>query len=272
MADGRTEMKVKKEITAQNEAEIRRLEHIIDTELERGDGMDTDLIDECVEYINELRGNTDEVTDIEITASYERFKAKNKDTAVKPRVTMRRRAFAVTAAIVILISAMSVIVVGYSAVADGFENAFQNGGQYTDCDGVDYVIADRIRCYDSVEEFFRAEDDVILYPTKLPDGLKIKRVSRRIEDTESIYSDVDINFTDVRYYITVKFGKNELEKPNYKEKELSINGLNVMISDLGDRNIVIAQWIYNGDYYHVGGTDLDNVIYIIENLKVRGDE
>lgn len=133
-------------------------------------------------------------------------------------------------------------------------------------DGITFIREERTVKYDSLEELLSAENiENVLYPSYLPNSIKIKSVSL-------------IDYDDTNYMISYQFMNNPdnlfFNIKNYYENDLSslinsqyysANGLDFYIVD--KNNLYQAYVQYNGFEYTILYSNYIELLNILNNLK-----
>ena len=186
--------------TAQDR-EIERLLDIIDREIEKPDEeIDYDLIEECTARLDELtpleRPYTDE--DIEknlqklkddIRKTEESAKIRSAPTANRWNRPWIKVASAIAACFVVCFSTLSIV-----AKTQGYDSTWEfvvtnarkivgmEPGEQVQEDGITIIKYSGTKSYTSIEELIEKENLSILFPTDLPDNLKIIKIVQTFKD------------------------------------------------------------------------------------------
>lgn len=201
---------------ATKEQKIQWLCQIIDNETDKPeDEIDFALIGECSAYLRELSDKAAEATKEQKQRILQQIKAHHNQTATKsakvlcPKWRKMGKIVAIAATVAaILLSTLTVLakVNGYSSA---WEYVKENIQRITGMDAGDRVNEGNITlikgeesiAYSSIEELMQTEGYDILYPTTLPDGIEITKVSQQIVSEDYvIYS---IEFTDANLSIMI---------------------------------------------------------------------
>lgn len=180
-----------------NEQKIAILNHMIDQELEKSESeADMELIQECTAFIEELHDQKYQITDAKLESRLNAIKAgksfsENATESVglrkSSKVLPRRRWIALVAAVITMVILASAMAMTAYARANGYSNAWEWVASRVkelsdmkpgkkEIDGITIIKGDENRTYATVEEFLQAEGLDILYPTVLPDGVKVEKI------------------------------------------------------------------------------------------------
>ena len=171
---------------------------IIDQELDKPEGQeDTELIRECSECEMYLSGSENTLTEAQYLAGLAKIKqhtaSMNEKKAHKPRVWRRLPALLAAVLALIVLSAGAVAAASGSPAWEFITTNIQeilgmSPGDTLESDKVTLVKGDLVAEYDSVEEALKAGGfEGILYPTELPEGVKIERVVYTNDGEENNY-------------------------------------------------------------------------------------
>ena len=131
-------------------------------------------------------------------------------------------------------------------------------------DGITVIKGKYSKKYNTIEELLSNENfDDILYPSKLPENIKIKSVSQ-------------IQLNDEQYTLTFQFNSENLNLniSNYYESNFEFlsdytiyqaNGIEFYILQKEDGYYSIAQ--YDGKEYSANCNNYEDLIYILYNMK-----
>lgn len=138
------------------------------------------------------------------------------------------------------------------------------GSGETEMDGITVIKGKYSKKYNTIEELLSNENfDDILYPSKLPENIKIKSVSQ-------------IQLNNEQYSIVFKFDSDNFGMyiNNYYEINISLlsnytiyqaNGIEFYILQKEDGYYSIAQ--YDGKEYSANCNNYEDLIYILSNMK-----
>ena len=218
---------------ATKEQKIQWLCQIIDNETEKPEEeIDFALIDECSAYLRELSGKEAEATQEQKTRILQQIKAHHNQTAtgsakvLRPKWRKAGKIVAIAAMVAaLLISTLTVLarVSGYSSAWAYVKENIQkvlglDAGDRVSDGNITLIKQDSVVTYDSIEELLRVEGYDILYPSKLPDGIEITKISQQIIDEDYIlYS---IQFTDPTLSVVISTQYNVSQENLEKQEEV----------------------------------------------------
>lgn len=280
-------METNKKSNSSNQKQIDELMKKIEKELNKPENkIDMKLVDSYFGQIEELDGGICKKTDSELAEGLNQIKEQGdriKETVapvtpirtqpIKKSVPLRKR-LAISLAAVFLVIALSFSVA--AASLGGFGKAWiyisnsvkellgMESGK-TEVDGITVIKGKYSKKYDTIEDLLSNENfDNILYPSKLPQNIKIKSVTQ-------------IQLSDEQYSIVFKFDSDniKIEITNCYTNDLSLlsdytiyktNGMDFYI--LQKENSIyysIAQ--YDGKEYSANCNNYEDLIFILSNMK-----
>jgi len=128
----------------------------------------------------------------------------------------------------------------------------------TNSEGLELLINDDIRFYNSMSEMLEAEKISILYPTKFPEGYSFTGFT--VIDVGD-YIEIYATATEPFISFTVKLGVDiKIDSFDYEE-----NGIKYNILERDD--MLQVEWINKTDYYWINVSDEAVISEIIKNLK-----
>ena len=216
---------------ATKEQKIQWLCQIIDNETDKPeDEMDFALIDECSAYLRELSDKAAEATKEQKQRILQQIKAHHNQTAkhvakvLRPNWRKIGRIVAIaTAVATILVSTLTVLakVNGYSSAWEYVTENLQkiaslNAGDRMNEGNITLIKGEESIAYSSIEHLIETEGYNILYPTTLPEGIEITKVSQAIITND--YCLYCIQFTDETLFISVS-NKQTISKDDMKRME-----------------------------------------------------
>lgn len=180
-----------------NEQKSAVLAQIIDNELNKPEkDIDSEFVSECLAYLNELSGESFQKSEDELNAGLMQIYAKGGDSKEstdlstpqnshsRRRKILLKTAVILAAALIVVFSSFTVIakVAGYDSldewVSANLDKLFDlKPGEY-EMDGITIKIGDEERRYKSLEELVEKEHLDIMYPTVLPDNMKVSEVRK----------------------------------------------------------------------------------------------
>lgn len=182
----------------------------------------------------------------------------------KRRITLRK--VGLIAAILTLMLATSTFVAGAFGidVMDCFRMIVDGGkGTVVDTDGVTYTNTGEATEYPTIEEMLEKEKLDIMYPTKLPDGIKIEYVSVNRDKEGNIDIGIITNKPG-----TSCFSIEVLKEPmneSYPDVEIYISGGKTY--QIFQADSFYAVCFYDNIYYSIQAGSHDDLILIINNMK-----
>ena len=180
---------------ATKEQKIQWLCQMIDNETDKPEEeTDFALIGECSAYLRELSDKAAEATKEQKRRILQQIKAHHNQTATRSAKVLRpnwkttRKVVAIAiAAALILTLTLSVIakVKGYSSAWEYVKENVQriiglDAGDKMDDNGITLIKNDGVVAYKSIEELLESEGLDIMYPSELPDGVRITKISEQI--------------------------------------------------------------------------------------------
>ena len=258
---------------------------IIQAELEKDDAeVDQELIDECSDCEAFLSHNNPEITREEYAIGLARIKAKAQATqAESPNVTvqakLKRRRF-MRGAVFILAATLAVTILSVSVVAAfngsaAWEFIMANikqivgmePGESLHGEKVTLVKGDLVAEYDSVEEALKAGGfEGILYPTELPEGVKIERIVHLNNGNANMHEiSFMLNSPNISYRI---FNSKKHQMDSWSAIEtLNINNRVYIIAYMQDIQQYQAGCYHNGYEHIIMASEYENLISIINSME-----
>jgi hypothetical protein len=214
---------------ATREQKIQWLCQIIDNETDKPEEeTDFALIGECSAYLRELSDKAAEATKEQKRRILQQIKAHHNQTATRSAKVLRpnwkttRKVVAIAiAAALILTLTLSVIakVKGYSSAWEYVKENLQriagmDAGDKMNEGNITLTKHDGVVTYASIEELLQEEGYDIMYPSELPEGVQITKISEQIvSETRTVYC---YRFTDENLSILVSSQANV--PPEYLEE------------------------------------------------------
>lgn len=259
------------------EEKIAWLNYIIDNEIRKPDKkIDTGLVNECLDYIDELSGESPRLDNDELALKLSKITSAGSkhELNIKPKKTTHltlRTAAIIAVIIASLFATLSIIadVEGYSStwefIVKNAKTIFKmEPGSSSEVDGVSIHKPIGTINYDSMDELIEKENLDILYPTWMPEGVQITNIQKiYIAATEwqmtFIYNDTGYNIFIRNYYL------NNIDMAANREV-YEYNGMKYYIKKVND------QWYqaycqHDGYEYSFKSADYDSLIKIINNMK-----
>ena len=257
---------------------------IIQAELEKDDAeIDQELIDECSDCEAFLSHSNPEITKEEYALGLANIKEKalagqagqaNASIQAKPKKHrfMRVAVYFLAAALAIAILTVGTVAAFNSSAAWEFimtnikQIVGMEPGDSLDGDKVTLVKGDLVAEYDSLEEALKAGGfEGILYPTKLPEGVKIERVVQGyIGDGKYRLS---FNITNEYFsYGVLNYCNSGMENWDTIETKI-IHGRTYYIVYVPNSKTYQAGCYYNGFEHILKCSNYDTLINILNNLE-----
>ena len=264
-----------------NQEFIKKLELLRDLEAEKPvEEMDVSLVNACVELILELRGETVNFTPEEVEEKVRKIPFVEETTTLNtPPKSVKGRSTKVKSRKILLIAAIISILIAIFAVTsiafdwnifDELKNRFGTVfnvpvNQEMDANGITVVSHGEIVTYKSLEIALKNEHVDVLYPTKIPHDVVLKRLSFYQEKQKERLIFV---FDDERliYSITLNQKLTDTIK-SVSTETIKIKDLDCYIIDMKDVDKIQIHFEYNGNLYEISFNNKQDLIEVIENLK-----
>ena len=264
---------------ATREQKIQWLCQIIDNETDKPeDEMDFALIDECSAYLRELSDKAAKATKEQKQRILQQIKAHHNQTAnhvakvLRPNWRKIGKIVAIAAAVAtILVSTLTVLakVNGYSSAWEYVTENLQkiaglNAGDRVNEGNITLTKHDGVVTYSSIEELLQKEGYDIMYPSDLPEGVRITKISEQVINEEYII--YCYKFTDENLFVMVSTVDRVLPEDLKEYKLLENNAMSAYLisKDTGDCQIVA----YDGKYeYLIYGSDYNVLIEILNSMR-----
>ena len=258
---------------------IKKLELICDMEAEKPiEEMDTSLVMACVELILELRGETEILSPEEVEEKVRKIPfidttSLNTTQNVKSRSTKvkSRKILLIAAVISLVVTIFTVSSIAYNLdVFEELKNKFGTVANIPindeiDVGGISVYMYGENKDFDSLENAIKSIDLDVLYPSKLPDDIVLKKITLHTFDSKEkmVFSFDNIDFT-----YTILFN-NVIPKEVLSDdtEKLKINDTTYYIIDMPDLGIVQIYFEYDGDLYKATYNYKEDLIFVIKNLK-----
>ncbi len=272
-----------------NNKEIQMITARLDRELNKSeDKIDMDIVNECFRRLDELQGGVCKKTDEELEAGLIKIKKRSekiqaeivKNEMERSCSTQRKvplgRSVALAALSVFLVIGLSFSILalslgGYSKawarVSNSVKTLFNMNPSEKDTNGITIIKGDYYNTYNTVEELLKAENIDILYPAKLPDGVKIETI-RYVNLLDGKY-DILLSFNSPCFNMTFyNYQQNDFEKlSGYSTYQANSLTFYIFSSKKQDTIIYSAIAQNNNEEYLINSDTYENLILIIDNLK-----
>lgn len=265
---------------ATKEQKIQWLCQMIDNETDKPEEeIDFALIDECSAYLRELSDKAAEATKEQKKRILQQIKAHHNQTAttksakvLRPSWKTPRKIIAIAATIVLLLALTLTVIAKVNGYSNAWEYVRENVQKIIGLDAGDRVNEgnitltkhDGVVAYSSIEELLQEEGYDIMYPSELPDGVKITNISQVIATGDChIYN---VQFTDDGISMIVSNEKQiHFDNVNKYEKH-EVNGIQFYIEKVS-KDFYQATG-HNGEYeYAICCDDYDKLIVILDGMK-----
>lgn len=232
--------------------------------------MDSSLVDECIDFLMELEGK-ERLSKAEIKQRVNSIPFKGRVTSLSSDVKKKVRAkrLALAAAVIALILALFSIFTLASDTTFGDLLAKMGHSlmelmdeRTVEFDGVTMYNNDEIKRYKTVEELVKTEELDVLYPTWLPENVKVSQVTYVIEGEKAEYS---VLCNNPRYSVSIYMNRviDEDLKNDCLLKEINKCEVYYFV----EKDFVQGNFIYKETLYAVTADTEENLFRIIENLK-----
>lgn len=266
---------------------IAWLYRTIDNELEKPDDeMDCYLIAECSDFLDELTADQSCFSEEEVRKKIKEIHAKavnqkEKDTGdiisqnkpiIKKLGFKHRRIIwiAIIAALIIFSTVTVTATTGiFSAGWDYISTNIQKiiamkPGERIESDGITIIKNHGAKTYSSIEELLSSENLDILYPTVLPDGIKIKEITQLMEDEDKCMHIFQFTSDNLYFSVFNYYNNSPEEYEDFTKYETAY--ITFYIENLPD-NTYLAIGQKDGYEYQVIFSDYKELISILENMK-----
>ena len=195
-----------------------------------------------------------------------------KTQPIKRTIPLHKR-LAISFAAVFLVIALSFSVAaaslgGFSKawiyISNSVKEIFGMGSGETEMDGITVIKGKYSKKYNTIEELLSNENfDDILYPSKLPENIKIKSVSQIQLNNEQYTLTFQFNSENLNLHISNYYKSNFEFLSDYTIYQA--NGIEFYILQKEDGYYSIAQ--YDGKEYSANCNNYEDLIYILSNMK-----
>lgn len=264
---------------ATKEQKIQWLCQMIDNETDKPeDEIDFALIGECSAYLRELSDKAAEATKEQKRRILQQIKAHHNQIAANSAKVLRPnwrkvgRIVAIAATVAaLLLSTLTVLakVNGYSSAWEYVTENLQkiaglNAGDRVNDNGITLIKNDGTVIYNSIEELLQTEKYDILYPSELPDGIEIIRISHQIISKEEIA--YCYRFTDPSISVAIST-VSKISTEDVEKYELYVTGNMEFYIEKAPDNIYQAV-AYDDKYeYLICCQNYDALIKILNGMK-----
>ncbi len=234
-----------------------------------GEG-DTDFISRCAEILEQREGNQADKTDVmEIIQRTESenviITKKHPLFTRKSRIVLKRVALAAVLVSILVCSSACMAVLGFDICRYIADIVRQPAQTQFSVDGFTFHCNDKVKKYDSIEELVKQENLDIMYPTKLPEGVKITnvRISKEINGNDV----VQILTNDINVGINIELKHNLIESS--VDEIIVVDGKDFFIYK---SDIFFANCFYNNNYYTITANTKEDLMIVLENFKEQKND
>ncbi len=257
--------------SATDEQKVRALNIIIDRELEKPENeVDMELVRSCMDTIENIHGGVRKRSNKELKENLKRITSSQSEHHYS---TFKYKRFVRVASIMLMVMVvlgMSVTVMarvaGYSStfewVSDHIEEILGWSPGTHEKEGITIYRGESSKYYDTIEELLISENLDILYPSSLPNGIKLRSVSI----TEYDGNKFTLTFIFNTDSIGISVFNYDLSSHIFDtEDTITINGIEYSISQF-------PEW-YQADYvtekyaYTIMSDDYDSLIDLLNSMK-----
>jgi len=242
---------------------IEYLNDVIDSETAKSNEMDTGIIDECVDWLLELKGTEIKLSEEEIKKRVQGITKKH----YRPKKRLLRFGYVAAVVVLLVLGVQTVSVVAFEqdffgSMANWTKDMFVSLiGTNVQKDNT-VVEVSHSRQYKTVEDFERTENIQILTPGYMPNGIKVKAV---VYSYEYETKNVKIEYEDNMTFLDIKLSENLPNVENIAGIEyIENNGIVFYV----DKNTNIILWEYANNFYTlICGFEIVEYDKIIINIK-----
>ena len=267
---------------ATKEQKIQWLCQMIDNETDKPeDEIDFALIDECSAYLRELSDKAAEATKEQKQRILQQIKAHHNQTAQKSAKVLRpswktpRKIIAIAATIVLLLALTLTVIAKVNGYSNAWEYVKENLQRIAGMDAGDRVKEgnitltkhDGVVTYASIEELLQEEGYDIMYPSVLPEGVQITKISEQIiSENHILYC---YKFTDENLFVTASTKPNLLQEDLEKYEQLNNNLITAYFLEKENGEYQIVGYDNKYEYLIYGG-NYDVLVKILNGMKGTG--
>ena len=220
------------------------------------DEANFDLIEECEKLLYELVDDKINLSDEEINKRVKEITYRKRKVSSRIGIGLPRRVAAAICAAVMLCIGVGAVCMINPNIRDGIMTVFGfNVGESIEIDGVTFVNGGTTKKYSDIEKLLKDNDIDIMYPHKLPDGLKIVELDIR----DAGLFPIDLIFDDYRYSVGVyKIGESKVEELKSAAADtIEVNGMTFFVVEANDQWIALfSNNLYTYAIYSANKADL----------------
>lgn len=254
---------------------IEHLYDVMNTEINKPyEEIDADFIEACVELILELQGKNFTLSNEEIEDRVRKIPfvevSEFEAAAQRKRKKIKKRKILLIAAIVTLIITLIMSMASgneytffdvfkheYGSVFDTPVNVHMTEGNE------EFFYLGREVSYKNPQDYYEAEGNVILYPTKLPGEIKLNEIIV-VEPLNYVILFFDSEITAFEIHFGCEVSQREKDSSVHYTTSNNILCYIERFEEVGEVQIYFE---HNGNYYMIGGTDEQILLNVIENLE-----
>ena len=249
----------------EDEIMIAELERIIRAEEAKPDGeRDTQLIDECIKEMAEIKGVRAEYSQEEVAEITEKLiRDTEKEKAKRKKLVRRVAGIAAAFALVVSISACAC----YPLLVDFISTIIKlPSGSILNIEGITYICQGKELKYSSIDELASKEFLDYYYPINLPENIHVEEIRGVDVDEGRIYTFI---FNDRKLIYTIQTGSFLSDVNSLESQEVLLeNGFAFRV--VSKKNKMIAYCDMDNALYTCEYDNLDTLISILNGLgKVK---
>ena len=137
-----------------------------------------------------------------------------------------------------------------------------SAGESVEIDGITFINEGMVKKYSNIEKLLKDNDIDIMYPHKLPDGLKIVEIYIR----DAGLFPIDLIFDDYRYSVCVyKIGESKVEELKSAAETIEVNGMTFFVVEANDQ--WIALFSNNLHTYAIYSANKADLLILMEDFR-----
>lgn len=219
------------------------------------DEANFDLIEECEKLLYGLVDDKINLSNEEINKRVRKITHRKRKVSSRIGSGLSRRVAAAICAAVILCIGVGATCMINPNIRDGIMTVLGIGaGESVEIDSITFTNEGTVKKYSNIETLLKDNDIDIMYPHKLPDGLKIVEID--IQDAGLF--PIDLIFDDYRYSVGVyKIGESKVEELKSVADTIEVNGMTFFVVEANDQWIaLLSNSLYTYVIYSANEADL----------------
>lgn len=174
-----------------------------------------------------------------------------------------KKALLVAAAAAVLLCCASVVVAALGFDVCGYFKGlvFSPAGSKIEENGITLVHYGQTAQYASMEELLAAEKLNIMYPAKLPEGVRITEVN--VIEGEDAKETIEIITTDEKISICIELSAKSTGSSFADCARIKVGNITYYVH----KEYLYAVTGYNGNYYYIQASNYENILLIINHMK-----